>query len=276
MITLNSILASVWAVVNLSANFMRESPDYTSSLETQALMGTVAEVLERESYWVRIRVPDGYEAWTTDLGLSFMDEKEKDEWCSSPKWICTADFSHIYENPAENSPRISDLVMGNILIRASGVTNGWVEAVLPSGTHGWVHAKDVEDYDAWSASRDRSADSIIRLAQSFMGVPYMWGGSSTKAFDCSGLVQFVFRMNGIDLPRNTGPQSKSGVPVKPELSEMRPGDLVFFGNTRPSHVAIYIGNGRIIHCSHMVRTSSLKKGDEDFYDRQILCVRRII
>ena len=276
MITLNSILASVWAVVNLSANYMRESPDYTSSLETQALMGTLAEVLERESYWVKIRVPDGYEAWTTELGLVFMNEQEKEEWCSASKWICTSDFAHIYEGPSESSPRISDLIMGNILVRTSGISDGWVEVVLPSGIHGWVHANDVEDYTVWSSSRDRNANSIIKLAQSFMGVPYMWGGSSVKAFDCSGLVQFVFGMNGISLPRNTGPQSRSGIPVKPVLSAMRPGDLVFFGNTKPSHVAIYMGNGRIIHCSQMVRTNSLKKGDEDFYDRQILCVRRVI
>lgn len=276
MITLNSFLASVWAVVSLSANFMRESPDYTSPLETQALMGTVAEVLERDSYWVKIRVPDGYEAWTTELGLSFLDEKEKEEWCSAPKWICTADFSHIHERPSGDSPRLSDLVMGDLLLKASGNSDGWVEAVLPSGTHGWVRADELEDYDTWSASRDRSAAGIIKLAQSFLGVPYMWGGTSVKAFDCSGLVQFVFGMNGIDLPRNTGPQSRAGMPVKPVLSAMRPGDLVFFGNTKPSHVAIYMGDGKIIHCSHMVRISSLKKGEEDSYDRQILCVRRVI
>lgn len=275
MITLNSFLASVWAVVSLSANFMRESPDYTSPLETQALMGTVAEVLERDSYWVKIRVPDGYEAWTTELGLSFLDEKGKEEWCAAPKWIFTSDYSHIHERPSDSSPTLSDLVMGDVLLKAPGKADDWVEAVLPSGVHGWIRGNEVEDYSAWSAARSRSAAGIIGLARSFMGVPYMWGGSSVKAFDCSGLVQFVFRMNGIELPRNTGPQSKSGEPVKPVLSAMRPGDLVFFGESRPSHVAIYMGDGKIIHCSQMVRISSLKKGDEDFYDRGILCVRRI-
>ena len=276
MITLNSFFASVWAVVNLSANFMRESPDYTSPLETQALMGTVVEVLEKESYWIKIRVPDGYEAWTTELGLSFLDEKGKEEWCAAPKWIFTSDYSYFHERPSDDSPRLCDLIMGDILLRAPGKAGGWVEAILPSGAHGWVRGNEVEDYSVWSASRGRSAEDIIALAESFLGVTYMWGGTSVKAFDCSGLVQFVFGMNGIALPRNTGPQSKSGVAVRPVLSAMRPGDLVFFGSTKPSHVAIYMGDGKIIHCSHMVRISSLRKGDADFYDRQILCVRRVI
>ena len=78
-------------------------------------------------------------------------------------------------------------------------------------------------------------------------------------------------------PFNMAASSKEQYKQGEKISndEIKPGDLVFFGNTKPSHVAIYMGNGRIIHCSQMVRTNSLKKGDEDFYDRQILCVRRI-
>lgn len=276
MFIINYLLAAGWAVVSLSANYMREKPDYTSGLETQALMGTVVEVLDRESYWVRIKSPDGYTAWATDLGLTFMSEEEKDAYLASPKWICTACYSRIYEKPSEGSQPLSDLVMGDVLRKGEGRIPGWVEAVTPSGARAWVKAADVEDLSGWTSSRDGSAGSIIALARTFLGVPYLWGGTSVKGFDCSGLVQFVYMMNGIQLPRNTGPQSRTGEPVRPELSEMLPGDLVFYGNGKPSHVAIYMGDGKIIHCSHMVRINSLRKGEEGYYARDILAVRRVI
>ncbi len=90
----------------------------------------------------------------------------------------------------------------------------------------------------------------VSLARSSLGTPYVWGGESPTGFDCSGLVQYVYRKLGITLPRTTYTQVKVGTPV-PSLAQAQPGDLVFFAGsdgttTNPGHVGIYIGNGQMI------------------------------
>lgn len=94
------------------------------------------------------------------------------------------------------------------------------------------------------------AQKIIATAKEYIGVPYVWGGTSPSGFDCSGLVYYVFRQHGISLNRTAATQYQHGVYVS--KSNLQPGDLVFFQNTYKtgiSHVGIYIGDGQFIHAS---------------------------
>lgn len=87
---------------------------------------------------------------------------------------------------------------------------------------------------------------IVASAYSYLGVPYVWGGSTPAGFDCSGLTQYVFAENGISLPRVTTSQEYSGTMIS--LSQLEPGDLVFFGSRGATHhVGIYVGGGNYIH-----------------------------
>ena len=90
---------------------------------------------------------------------------------------------------------------------------------------------------------------IISMAVQYMGVPYVYGGSSPSGFDCSGFVQYVYRLAGIHLPRTADIQYEVGMPVSKE--ELQPGDLVFFAGdyVNVSHVGIYMQNGAFIHAS---------------------------
>jgi cell wall-associated NlpC family hydrolase len=101
-------------------------------------------------------------------------------------------------------------------------------------------------------SPDVRAAKIIALAHKFVGAKYQFGGSSpTQGFDCSGLVQYVYGKNGIALPRSSKELYNAGKPVR--FSELAPGDLVFKSNTYKSgisHVAIYIGDGNILHATN--------------------------
>jgi cell wall-associated NlpC family hydrolase len=95
-----------------------------------------------------------------------------------------------------------------------------------------------------------TSQQIIANAKRHLGTPYVWGGTTPKGFDCSGLVQYVFAQSGISLPRTTTEQVKIGTYVS--KSNLQPGDLVFLQNTYRqgvSHVGIYIGNGQMIHAS---------------------------
>lgn len=102
---------------------------------------------------------------------------------------------------------------------------------------------------------------IVHIAMHYIGVPYVWGGESPSGFDCSGLVQYVYRKVGIWLPRTSYEQYREGSSVS--TSELEPGDVVFFEPTwdGPGHVGIYIGGGRFIEAPHtgaVVRVRSLQ------------------
>lgn len=93
-------------------------------------------------------------------------------------------------------------------------------------------------------------DSAVGIAENYLGVPYVWGGESPSGFDCSGLVQYVYRQVGVNLPRTSQEQATVGTPVA-SLADAKPGDLVFFAGSdgtdaSPGHVGIYIGNGKMI------------------------------
>lgn len=94
-------------------------------------------------------------------------------------------------------------------------------------------------------------NSVLSAAKKQIGVPYVWGGTSSKGFDCSGLVQYAYAKAGIALPRTTYQQIHSGSPVK--WGAFRPGDLIFSdfeGTGKPTHVVMYIGNGKVIAAPH--------------------------
>jgi NlpC/P60 family/SPOR domain len=111
-------------------------------------------------------------------------------------------------------------------------------------------------------SKSTLRNSIVRTADSFIGVPYRWGGESVEeGFDCSGFTMTVYRLNGLDLPRSSRSQWHTGRAVG--KSDLKRGNLVFFrtaGNGKISHVGIYTGNGQFIHApgkGKKVRKSSL-------------------
>jgi len=127
---------------------------------------------------------------------------------------------------------------------------------------------------------DQGAHKIIESAQSYLGTPYRYGGTTPEGFDCSGFVRHVFGENGINLNRTSYEQFRQGKAVP--LSALRPGDLVFFGKVkrehcRIEHVGLYIGEGRYIHAASsrtgQVMISELKPAEH--LTRRIMA-RRIL
>lgn len=105
---------------------------------------------------------------------------------------------------------------------------------------------------AWAlngGANSATAEKIIATAKQYIGVPYVWGGSTPSGFDCSGYVQYVFRLHGITLPRTSKEQFTVGSWVS--KANLKPGDLVYFNTdgSGVSHLGIYIGNNQFIHAS---------------------------
>lgn len=281
------------AVVSLSANYIRTAPDYEAPLDAQALMGAVVEITGEQDYWRQIHVsePD-CTGWVTDLGLVELSAEELDSYRQAAKYICTAELTHIYRTASLKSDILGELIGGDVVCiheypDGRPVMSGmFAGVVLPSGEKGFVPRRDLEDLEKWSRHPQADISAITATALRFVGVPYMWGGNSPKGFDCSGLVWYCFHMNGVELPRNSSKQAACGEAVS--LDALQEGDLVFFGKEIPeadrveggpafrvNHVAVYLGGGKIIQASQLVRINSLVPGTLDFYDRKPLFARRI-
>jgi hypothetical protein len=100
---------------------------------------------------------------------------------------------------------------------------------------------------AGTTSPGATAAKLLADGRQFLGVPYKWGGTTPSGFDCSGLVQFLFRRQGIDLPRVAADQARMGREVSP--ADAQPGDLVAFGSP-VDHIGIYAGNGQMLVAPH--------------------------
>ncbi len=269
------------AVVEFSTSYLRQKPDYESPLETQELMGTVVEIVGEQGYWREIISPQPYRAWCTDQGLIEMTSEELAAYEAAPKVMYTGLYGHVHMKPSLKSATLCDLVGGDIMrpVRKKG---RWTEVMLPSGKTGFVPSKELKIHDGFisiaqgegsaESVDDETMESIIAEAEKLLGAPYLWGGMSAKGVDCSGLVRISYIMNGILLPRNASQQINCGDRV--ELSDLKRGDLVFFGTPaaepgkkpRITHVGIYIGDNHIIHSSHRVRINSLVPGEADYYE----------
>ena len=97
-----------------------------------------------------------------------------------------------------------------------------------------------------------SAARVLATAGRYLGTPYRYGGGTpVTGFDCSGFVQYVFGRNGVDLPRTSRQQATAGNPLAARVDSLRPGDLMLFSSkgARIDHVAIYVGNNRMLHSS---------------------------
>ncbi len=123
-------------------------------------------------------------------------------------------------------------------------------------------------------------DEIIETAKNFLGTKYVWAANGPNAFDCSGFTKYVFKENGITLPRYSGHQAKVGIKVS--FDELQKGDLVFFDTEhkfrgKVNHVGIYIGNHKFIHASSAKKKVIITSFDaKPFYKNRFLKGERVI
>lgn len=133
-----------------------------------------------------------------------------------------------------------------------------------------------------SPAPSAAATRVLETADQYVGVRYTWGGNTPKSgFDCSGFTKFVFAKEGIVLPRTSREQVRAGSPVPLDFGAMIPGDIILFAEPGEaiSHVAIYVGDGRIIHASSAmggVNYLDLAGDRSAWYVQNMVAVRRLI
>ncbi|MCB0747989.1 MAG: C40 family peptidase, partial [Ignavibacteriae bacterium] len=192
-----------------------------------------------------------------DDGIFLVDESELNNWKNSERVIVTKNYSNAYEEASEKSDKVSDLVLGDILKFVES-KNNFTKIEFPDSRIAFIKSSDVKSYNTWSGDSIATNERIVNSAKEFLGLPYLWGGTSSKGVDCSGFTKTVYFMNGVILPRDASQQVNVGelVDTKDNFSNLVPGDLLFFGRKKSdtekekvTHVALYIGDGNYIHSS---------------------------
>ena len=275
-------LQKVWGVVRLSVANVRYEPDHSAEMATQAIMGTPVRILKKTDEWYLIQTPDRYIAWTNQYAVQPMSNSEMEEWRKSDRLIYTETYGIAHQDIKKTSV-LCDLVAGAIVAKKS-INKDITEISLPDGRIGYVSSQNWLDLKQWSDTISLNSEKMIATGKRFLGFPYFWGGTSTKAVDCSGFVKTVCFLNGTILERDASQQEKHGLAldINQGYNNLQKGDLLFFGRKEPfkvTHVGMYIGDSEVIHSSGYVHISSLDKNRENFSNvlsAKWIAARRII
>lgn len=244
-------------LATLSVINLRKEPDHASELVSQVILGTPLIVLKQDDGWLLVQTPDQYISWTETSSVRKISPAEMNVWRSSDRVVYLPNTGWIYANPSKTSVT-GDIVAGGIVAK-TGETGDLSRVVLPDGREGFIENASLEPFKEFINDTTLS-EGIIRRAESMLGIPYLWGGSSAKGADCSGFVQNVFFMNGLILQRDASQQALHGQPVdiSSSFNNLKTGDLLFFGSSdQITHVAIYRGETEYIHSSGRVMINSL-------------------
>ena len=251
-----------WALVKLSIATLRCEPKHSAEVATQGIMGMPLRVLE-VGEWCRVQCPDNYIAYVPESSLKFVTEQELAKWKNAERYIVTVYDDQLVTEP-KGDETVSDLVLGNILevVKKKGK---WIELATPDGRTGWVKTSSVENFDKWT-QQNINLEKIEKTAKRMMGSSYLWGGTSTKVTDCSGLTKVSYFSNGIILQRDASQQALTGLKIG-DWHDAQLCDLLFFGNSktgRVTHVGLYLRDGKYIHCSGQVKINDLNPEAPDY------------
>ena len=274
----------IYGIVSLSVINLRATSGHSSELVSQALMGMPVKILKSAGSWYLIQTPDKYISWTERSSIHTMTPEDMEKWKNAQKLICTDNSGWIYETPEEKDV-IGDFVAGCIM-EDHGTFRNHQRVTLPDGRAGYIRNKTFEDYSDWKNKPEPTGEDILKTAVTVMGIPYLWGGTSSKGADCSGFVQNIYFRNGVVLSRDASLQALHGLDVNISngWSELQKGDLLFFGSIRDSkprvtHVAIYKEDGDYIHASGRVMINSLDSTKANYSESRttsLLLAKRII
>ncbi|MDI3495975.1 MAG: gamma-D-glutamyl-L-lysine dipeptidyl-peptidase [Pseudothermotoga sp.] len=267
---------NMYGIVRKSVVNLVKTPE-TNDIVTQARMGDLLKLFKCVNDWYLVQMEDNYIGWLDSSGFVIYDESSINSYLVNNFAVVISKFAAV-----EDSSMVEKIVQGTVLPYLK-VSENYVWLLSPDKEQLKVRKSDVALHssrkEVFSVFRD--AEYIINIARQHTGLAYLWGGTTSYGFDCSGFTQFCFRMGGYFLRRDADMQFEQGLEINSK-EDMMPGDLVFFQTYKPgpSHVGIYIGNCRFIHSgSNGVTINSFAEKDEDYsykLDVNYIGSRRII
>lgn len=237
-----------FVINNCPVTPVREEPSEAAEQATQLLFGEVCEVVDHLPGWTKIRsTMDGQTGWVSAKMVTPVSEEAKKQWGDEAMGVVAVPMA-VATDIATGEKRM--LTIGTRLPNYADGTFIVLEKqyqIDPSCV-----------YEIKGERLEVKGEEVVHVAKSLLNVPYLWGGKNMMGFDCSGFVQTVYSVFGIQLLRNAREQITQGKVVN-SLAESQPGDLVFFDHsdrdpnaTKISHVGMLISPTQVIHCSGCV------------------------
>ncbi|MBP2663287.1 MAG: NlpC/P60 family protein [Firmicutes bacterium] len=179
-----------------------------------------------------------------------------------------ADITGSSAQSSGGSSNLLNILLALLLGKVLGTSNTSTTDI-PSALGAAMSPKTVE-------SNSTKGTEIIKNAQKYMGVPYVWGGDTPTGWDCSGYTQYVMNESGITIPRTAAEQYATGSAIN--KNDLKIGDLVFFTTYKAgaSHVGFYMGDGKFIHASSAAKQVTINSLSEDYYTQHYIGARRYI
>lgn len=263
---------------------MYSKPTDKSDVVSQVIYGSNVMLLQARGEWSRIQTADRYRGWTPSRYLRTV--LVGDGYATSgPAVQVESLFANVYAEPdvAKHKPVVTipfesklevvpdDASHGGKVAKPS--PEGWLKVKLPGQTTAWIQATDVV-----ADPKPRTIPESIELAKRFLGLPYLWGGSSSFGFDCSGFTQMLVRARGMTMPRDADKQAAWSGVARVERKDLQPGDLLFFGSSEKdiTHTGMYIGDGQFIHDSTSGHPAvQISRLDDEPWTRLLVACRRV-
>jgi len=242
---------------------IRREPSEPGEMVTQLLFGETVSVIENNIQWMRVTCDyDNYSGWCDSKCLSIISEDD-------------------YRQLSETNYAVTSMLFAPI-IEITKPSIYW----LPAGATFYFTKKEEfsiagSTFKAPDQMTLSTNERIENLAQSFINVPYIWGGRSSFGADCSGFIQTVFKIYKTRLPRDAYQQAGCGESVD-SFSEAKSGDLLFFENSvkKIVHVGMLLPNNQIVHASGKIRIDTVDQQgiyntELSKYTHQLSLIRRI-
>ena len=284
------VSGKVGTVIDSNVN-VREGASTSSAVVGTVNKGDTVTITEETGDWYCIRRLNGDVAYVSKQYVSCQDNTAQ----AAPASFSSVDNTYAMvtsptglnlRSEATTQSSSKAVLAYNEVMNVLESNGSWLKVETVDGTQGYVSAEFVMTRNGEMPSRSSSGsakgDQIVAYAQQFIGTPYSWAGTSlTSGVDCSGFVYSVMKEFGINLNRSSYEMAKNGVEIS--RSEMQAGDLVFFDTTNAtnqgqiSHVAIYMGDGNIIHSSSGSAWGvTINSMSEPYYDTKFVTARRVI
>lgn len=183
---------------------------------------------------------------------------------------------NVRSGPGTQNSRIKQLSAGTV-VQILDQLDGWY--AIADGYICADYVQIIDASEAVSSATSGTGAQVVAYAKQYLGYPYVYGGCSSRGFDCSGFVKYVYANFGITLNRTASSQMSNGTPVS--MSELQPGDLVFFKKagssaSLASHVGIYIGGGQFIHASTSSTGVIISSMSSAYYTTGFVGGRRLV
>jgi cell wall-associated NlpC family hydrolase len=273
LLAMAMLAAAPGAVVLKPVANMYSAATEEADVVSQAIYGSNVVCLEEKGDWVKVRTPDQYTGWMPAAWL------RRGPAYATGERVAQVDslFASLYREP--NVTRHQPVLTVPFETRLEVVAE-------PEKDQGrWIQLRLVDDRPAWTQRGDvafnpapLSIEAVIALSKRFLGLPYLWGGTSSFGYDCSGFVQMLCRKRGVIIPRDAAPQARWEGVVPVGREDLKPGDLLYFGRSleKISHTGLYIGDGQFINATTNERPMvQIDRLDDPHWTKLFVAARRL-